>query len=71
MTKGRYIQLIPDKVHVDLDAICETITPKIKGFHPDHLKEVVSIVACHTRKDNTSAPLKMTYLKKLVPQTWY
>ena len=42
--------------------------PEIKGFSEDNLKEVISIVVCHIRKDEICAPLKMEYIKKLVPQ---
>lgn len=48
--------------------ISELIKPTIKGFSEDNLKEVISIVACHVRKDDGAAPLQMTYIKKLVPQ---
>jgi len=42
--------------------------PLIKGFSVDNLKQVVSIIASHIQKSNTWAPLKMIYIKKLVPQ---
>jgi hypothetical protein len=63
-----YYQLIPEKVYNDLTAISESIRPGIKGFCPDNLKEVISIVACHIRKDEGCTPLKMKYIKRLVPQ---
>lgn len=42
--------------------------PTIKGFSPDCLKEIISIVASHIRKDEGPAPLSMAYINKLVPQ---
>jgi len=63
-----YYQLIPEKVYNELIIISELIRPTIKGFSEDNLKEVISIVACHVQNDNDYIPLKMTYVKKLVPQ---
>ena len=63
-----YYQLIPEKVMQDLPAIEKILRTEIKGYSPDYLKEVISIVACHLRKDSTEVPLKMTYIKKIVAQ---
>lgn len=63
-----YYQLIPEKVAEKLPNLEDLIRPEIKGFSPDCLKEVISIIAVHVRKDEGSTPLVMTYLKKLVPQ---
>ncbi len=59
---------MPEKVYIALPAIERLIAPKIKGYHRDHLKEVLSIVARHCRKDKEAAPLVMKYIKRLVPQ---
>ncbi len=64
----KYYQLIPEKIYCELPAIEESLKPGIKGFSLDNLKEVISIVACHIRKDEGCTLLKMTYLKKMVPQ---
>jgi hypothetical protein len=64
----RYSQLIPEKVWQSFSAIEDLIKPEIKGYSSDNLKEIISIVACHTRKDKGSSQLQMTYLKKLVAQ---
>ena len=61
-------QLIPENVFQNFNAIEDSIGPTIKGYSPDYLKEVISIVACHVRKDDGAAQLQMTYIKKLVPQ---
>jgi len=66
--KNKYYQLIPEKVLQQLPAIEALLRPEIKGFSPDYLKEVISIVACHIQKDCDETPLKMTYIKKIVPQ---
>ncbi len=63
-----YYQLIPEKVKENLVAIELLIRPKIKGYCSDYLKEVISIVAYNVRKNEEPTPLKMTYIKKLVPQ---
>jgi hypothetical protein len=63
-----YYQLIPEKIKEALPAIEGIMAPEIKGYSRDCLKEVISIVACHVRKDEEATPLKMTYIKKLVPQ---
>lgn len=66
----RYYQLIPEKVCDELLVISELIAPTINGFSEDCLKEVISIIACHVRRDEDDgpAPLSMTYIKRLVPQ---
>lgn len=68
MYTKKYFQLIPEKVYQNLSLIEELISPEIKGYSADSLKEVISIVASHVRKEDGSAPLKMEYIKKLVPQ---
>ena len=63
-----YYQLMPEKVKEALPTIEGLIGPDIKGFCPDYLKEVISIVARHVRKEEEAAPLQMLYIKRLVPQ---
>ncbi len=67
-TERTYYQLMPSKVRDSLHVIESLIRPEIPGYCRDNLKEVISIVACHVRKDEEATPLKMTYIKKLVPQ---
>ncbi|MDD2307715.1 MAG: hypothetical protein PHP53_23635 [Prolixibacteraceae bacterium] len=62
----KYYQLIPEKVLQNFTTIEDLIRPKIKGYSTDNLKEIISIVACHTRKDKGSSQLQMTYIRKLV-----
>ena len=64
----KYYQLIPEKVCQDLFLIEDLIISRIKGFTRDNLKEIISIVACHVRKDGEPAQLQMEYIRKLVPQ---
>ena len=64
----KYYQLIPEKVLQALSDIVNLLRTEIKGFSEDCLKQVISIVACHIRKDNSEVPLKVTYIKKTVPQ---
>jgi len=66
----KYIQLIPEKVYNELPTISELISPAIKGFSEDNLKEIISIIACHLRRDEDDgpAPISMAYINKLVPQ---
>jgi len=64
----KYYQLIPAKVFYRLDSIEDSLKPEIKGFCPDNLKEVLSIISCHVQKSDGTATLKMEYIKKLVPQ---
>jgi hypothetical protein len=64
----KYYQLIPEKIYLDLNTIADLLRPGIKGFSIDNLKEVISIIACHIRKDDNCTPLKMIYIKKMVPQ---
>jgi hypothetical protein len=69
MNQGKtYYQLIPEKVYKNLSTISDLLSPDIKGFSIDNLKEVISIIACHVRKDERPAPLSMAYINKLVPQ---
>lgn len=63
-----YYQLIPEKIYENLDVIVTMIKPVINGFSSDCLKEIISIIACHVQKSDACAPLKIEYLKKLVPQ---
>lgn len=63
-----YYQIMPAKVFYRLDSIEDSLRSKIKGFCPDNLKEVLSIISCHVQKSDGTAPLKIEYIKKLVPQ---
>lgn len=67
-SKGKYYQLIPEKIFQELPTIGELIKPEIKGFQLDYLKQILSIIACHIQKDSDETPLKMLYIKKIVPQ---
>jgi hypothetical protein len=64
----KYYQLIPENINNELKTISELIRPSIKGFSEDNLKEVISMVACHIRKDDKAIPLSMVYINRLVPQ---
>jgi hypothetical protein len=66
--KRTYYQLIPEKVYNNLSVISDLLHPDIKGFSIDNLKEIISIIACHIQKSDGFAPLKIVFLKKLVPQ---
>jgi hypothetical protein len=69
MKKGAtYYQLVPEKVFQNISVIEDLLKPGIKGYSTDNLKEVISIVACHIRKEENCTPLKMTFIKMLVPQ---
>jgi hypothetical protein len=69
MNQGqKYYQLIPEKVYNNLSTISDLLSPDIKGFSIDNLKEVISIVACHVRKEDGPAPLSIWSVNKLVPQ---
>jgi hypothetical protein len=65
---NKYYQLIPEKVFQNLPTISDLLGPEIKGYSIDNLKEIISIIACHIRKDEDCTPLKITYIRKLVPQ---
>jgi hypothetical protein len=63
-----YIQLIPEKILEILPDIASYFQ-HIHGYSLDNLKEIISIVAYHIRKDNEDGtPLKMVYMRELVPQ---
>ena len=64
---GKYYQLIPEKVIQNLPVIEKLLSAEIKGYNSDYLKEVISIVACHVRKDDEDPPLRSEYLRRLVP----
>jgi hypothetical protein len=72
--KALLLQLIPEKILENLQAIEDFIKPTIKGFCTDNLIEVISIVACRVRKkdenrnEEPTAQIQMTYFKSLVPQ---
>jgi len=66
---SKYYQLIPGGLAPVLTSLIEKAdTSKIKGFDIDCLREVISIVASQTRKDEGAAPLKSEYIAALVPQ---
>lgn len=67
-TSKPYYQLIPEKVFQDFSTIIDLLRPQIKGFNTDYLKELISILSIHIRKDQEATPLKMKYIKILVPQ---
>ena len=63
-----YYQLIPEKIMEKLPEL-EVWFQEIPGYSKDNLKELISIIAVHTWKDDESwTPLKMTYLRNIVPQ---
>jgi hypothetical protein len=64
--KHKYYQLIPEKVLQMFSTIEDLLRPEIKGYSTDNLKEIISIVACHTRKDKGSSQLQMAYIRRLV-----
>lgn len=64
----RYFQILPEKLLSNLPAVEQIIRPLITGYCSDNLKEVVSIVSCHVRKDEGATPLSVVYINKLVPQ---
>lgn len=75
-TGNTYFQLIPEKVLDILQDICGLLKPEIKGFSIDYLKEIISTIACHVRREDEDnalkdeekdSPLKMEYLRRLVP----
>lgn len=65
---SHYHQLIPVKVHEKFAWIANTISPKIKGYSDDNLKEVLSIISWNIRKDGKPSPIHLGYLKQQVPQ---
>lgn len=67
-SKEKYFQVIPEKIFDGLESIADCIKPEIKGFNIDNLKEVISIIACHVRKNGKPSPLSMGYINKIVPQ---
>ena len=68
MSKPRkYYQLIPEKLKAALPTIEPLIRSMIPGYCRDYLFETISIVALHVRKDEGKTPLKLAYIKKLVP----
>jgi hypothetical protein len=67
MNTNKYYQLLPEKVFNNLPSIENLLRFEIKHFSMDYLKEVISIVACHVRKDDENPPLRSEYLRRLVP----
>lgn len=63
-----YYQLIPEKVLLNLPYIEAKVKTGVSGYASDNLKEVVSIISCHVRKEEGATPLKVLFIKKLVPQ---
>jgi len=63
-----YFQILPEKVYQNLPVINDLLRDRIKGYSEDNLKEVISIIACHVRKEEGPAPISMFSINKLVPQ---
>jgi len=69
-------QIIPELIFNNLEGIEEQIKPHIKGFDIDNMKEVLTILSSHIRKENklnpskknNSAQLRLDYINELVPQ---
>lgn len=68
MNMRRYFQILPENLYANLPTVEQEIQPLIAGYCSDNLKEVISIVSCHVRKDEGATPLSVVYIKKLVPQ---
>lgn len=66
--KRRYYFLIPENLFDMLDVIDHKLSKEIKGYDPVNTCQIISILCCHLQKSNGKAPLKIEYLKKLVPQ---
>ena len=64
---NRYYQILPEKVYNELNTISDLVKPEVKGFNLDYFKEIISIIACHVRRDSGDPPLKNSYLRRLVP----
>jgi hypothetical protein len=64
----KYYQILPIKIKQDLKIIADLIEPEIKGFSVDNLTQIFSIISTHVQKSDGWAPLKMLYIKKIVPQ---
>lgn len=62
-----YYQLIPEKVYNCLGEIDALLRPEINGYNPDYTREIISIIAIHVQKSEGTAPLKMEYLRRLIP----
>jgi len=64
----KYYQLIPSKV-IDIFKDLSELMTDIPGFNEDYLRQIISIVAHHARKDDHGrSPLKMAYMRQIVPQ---
>ena len=63
-----YYQLVPENIYNNLTEIENELKPKIKGYSSDNLKQVISIVAFNTRKNNGLAQIQMAYFKTMVAQ---
>ena len=63
-----YYQLIPENIYNNLTEIEDILKPKIKGYSSDNLKQVISIVAFKTRKNNGRSQIQMAYIQKMVAQ---
>lgn len=59
--------IIPKNVLNILPEI-EQAPPRITGFRISFLKEIISIIAFHVRRDEGDTPLKMEYLCKIIPK---
>jgi hypothetical protein len=63
----KYFQIIPEQILEELPAVNELLSEKIPHFKEEYLKEVITIIAVHVKNKDEAAPLKMAFLRKIVP----
>ncbi len=61
-----YYQILPELVYKDWESIEELLRIKIPNFSSDYLRQVISVVACNSRKVEDPS-LRIVYLRRLVP----
>ncbi len=67
ITESKYYYCIPEKVMEALPDLLSLAKEEIPHFKISYLKEILTLIALHQRKDQGQANLKAAYLNKLIP----
>jgi hypothetical protein len=67
IANNKYFYCIPEKVMESMPDIESLAAMEVPHFNPSYLKELITLIALHQRKDEGEAKLKAKYLNRLIP----
>lgn len=63
----QYYFCYPGKVNESISLLCDIGKSEIPHFNPSYLKEMLTLISLHNRKDQGNSVLKAKYLNQLIP----